>query len=200
MSLSTTATTALPLDTARANTKPFAIPRRPLKLFTAASLLCAGAYGILSEQQYVTSSNAIVSAYVLDIRTPIEGTVTQLPGSPGTAVSPRCSFWATWKIHVADHQHLDNLRTLEDVAQSSAAGGCRPSLPIPGRPAAMPFSFAPAPTADAVTERLTLAVARSLESNQSKPPNRPHWRQAADRAHPRAQAARPPASCPTADV
>ncbi len=162
MSLSTTATTALPLDTARASTKPFAIPRRPLKLFTAASLLCAGAYGILSEQQYVSSSNAVISAYVLDVRTPIEGTVTQLPRTPGTLIA-QDQLLAHIENPLADHEHLDNLRTLEDVAQSTAAADQVEAQSLAAQRDALLARAAAHGTA--VTSRLTLSVVES-ESTQ----------------------------------
>ena len=60
MSVTSNPAAALPatLAAAGAKTRALAIPRRPLKLFAAGTLACAGAYGILSEQQYVTSSNA----------------------------------------------------------------------------------------------------------------------------------------------
>ena len=119
MSLSATQTSALPLAQAPSRLRAFRIPRRPLKLVTAASLAFAGAYGILSEQQYVTSSNSIVSAYVLDLRTPVEGTVSDLPHSPGAPIRAG-EILGRVANPLADHQHLDNLRTLEDVAQSTA--------------------------------------------------------------------------------
>ncbi len=154
MSLSTAATNALPLAGVRA----FRIPRRPLKFFTAGSLALAGAYGILSEQQYVTSSNAIVSAYVLDIRTPIEGTVTALPHTPGGAVAAGDRL-GHMENPLADHQHLDNLRTLEDVAQSTAQADAAESAQLALQQRAL-LGRASA-HAQAVTARLSLAVAEA---------------------------------------
>ena len=122
MSLSSSPAAALPATLSATGVRAAAarIPRRPLKLVTAGALALAGAYGIFSEQRYVTSSNAIVSAYVLDIRMPIEGTVSALPHTPGAAVSPG-DLLGHIENPLADHEHLDNLRTLEDVAQSTAA-------------------------------------------------------------------------------
>ena len=169
MSVTSNPAAALPASLAEAGAKAhaFRIPRRPLKLFTAAALACAGAYGILSEQQYVTSSNAIVSAYVLDIRTPIEGTITALPRTPGGDVAP-----GTLLGHVenplADHQHLDNLRTLEDVAQSSAQADAAEMAVLAGQQRTL-LTRASA-HADAVSERLALSVAEqsaTLEAAQA---------------------------------
>ena len=114
-----TETAALPLALPATAARSFHIPRRPLKLGIAASLAFAGAYGLLSEQQYVISSNAIVSAYVLDIRSPIDGTLTGLPHAAGQFLRVGDPL-GHLENPVADHQHLDNLRTLEDVAASTA--------------------------------------------------------------------------------
>ena len=117
-------TAALPLvltDAASGKTKaaPWRIPRRPLKIAGAGVLLLGGAYGMLSEQQFCTSSNAVVSAYVLDVRTPIEGTVSALPDAPGQAIAAD-GLLAHVENPLTDHQHLDNLRTLKETAGSSA--------------------------------------------------------------------------------
>ena len=151
-----------------ARARSFHFPGRPLKLFGAGALAFAGAYGILSEQQYVTSSNAIVSAYVLDIRTPIEGTVSALPHTPGAMVA-RGALLGHMENPLADHQHLDNLRTLEDVAQSTAQADAAEALALAGQQRAL-LSRAAAHSG-AVTARLTLSVAEqqsTLEASESR--------------------------------
>ena len=163
MSVTSNPAAALPASHVQAGTKPraFRIPGRPLKLFAAGALACAGAYGILSEQQYVTSSNAIVSAYVLDVRTPIEGTVTGLPHTPGGAVVTG-TLLGHMENPLADHQHLDNLRTLEDVAHSSADADAAELAALAGQQHALLQRAAQ--HSDAVSQRLVLAVAESSSS------------------------------------
>ena len=112
-------TAALPLTLSGTETSAVRIPRRPLKLGFACTLFLAGAYGILSDSQYVSSSNAIVSAYVLDLRTPIDGIVSGLPLAAGTFVQSG-QVLAHLDNPLLDHQHLDNLRTLEEDAESNS--------------------------------------------------------------------------------
>ena len=170
MSLSTTATTAIP---AVPRSLALRIPRRPLKLFAAGTLVFAGAYGILSEQQYVTTSNSVVSAYVLDVRTPIEGVVTQLPRTPGTAIVQN-QLLAHIENPFADHQHLDNLRTLEDTAQSTADADAAELQALTAQQHAL-ITRAGAHS-EAVTARLSLTVAEA-ESMQSS--REAQWRESA---------------------
>lgn len=158
MSLSSTATSTLPLAEAGLKTRAFRIPRRPLKLVTAASLTLAGAYGILSEQQFVTSSNAVVSAYVLDIRTPAEGTVSTLPRTPGAPVAVG-DLLGHISNPLADHQHLDNLRTLLATAEANTAADAAEVTALASQQHAL-LTRAQS-HADAVTARLTLAVAEA---------------------------------------
>ena len=169
MSTASTPTAALSASLAQPGARArFRIPGRPLKLFGSAALACAGAYGILSEQQYVTSSNAIVSAYVLDIRTPIEGTVSALPQSPGATVAPGALLGHVANP-LADHQHLDNLRTLEDVAQSTAQADATETTALAGQQRAL-LGRAAAHSV-AVTARLRLAGAEqqsTLDAAESR--------------------------------
>jgi multidrug resistance efflux pump len=96
------------------------MPRRPLKIAAAGTLLMAGAYGAFSEQMFIDSSDAVVSAYVLDVRAPIEGVIAGLPHASGSAVRVG-DVLGGLRNDLVDHQHLDDLRTLESVAASNAS-------------------------------------------------------------------------------
>lgn len=108
-------TSTLPSSEARA----FTIPQRPLKLAIAAAVAALGGYGLLCERGYVASSDAIVSSYVLDVRTPIEGTVTGLPLTAGIAVH-RGQVLAHLENSRTDHQQLENLQAEESSANAAA--------------------------------------------------------------------------------
>lgn len=95
------------------------VTSRMLKVSAAALLLLAGAYGALNESQWVATSNAVVSSYVLDVRTPIEGTLGGLPQSLGTSVRAG-QVLARVENPLLDHQHLDNLRLEAGAARSMA--------------------------------------------------------------------------------
>lgn len=96
----------------------FKFPWKSLKIVVAGGALCAGAFGILSENKYVATSDAVVSTYVLAVRTPIDGTVSGLPISSGIMVRAGESL-GELENPLADHQHLDNLRNLEDEAEAT---------------------------------------------------------------------------------
>ncbi len=108
-------TTTLPTSQARG----FSIPQRPLKLAIAAAVSIAGGYGLLCEHGYVASSGAVVSAYVLDVRTPIEGTVTGLPIAAGVAVH-RGQLLAHLDNPRVDRQPIQTLQTEESSATTMA--------------------------------------------------------------------------------
>ena len=93
--------------------------KRPIKIAAAGALLMAGAYGAFSEQLFIDSSDAVVSAYVLDVRAPIEGVVAGLPHASGAVVHVG-DVLGGMRNDLVDHQHLDDLRTLESVAVSNA--------------------------------------------------------------------------------
>ena len=103
-----------------AKARPWHMPIRPLKIAAAGTLLLAGAYGAFSEQLFIDSSDAVVSAYVLDVRAPIEGVIAGLPHASGTAVHAG-DVLGSLRNDLVDHQHLDDLRTLESVAVSNAS-------------------------------------------------------------------------------
>ena len=120
-SLALPATMAPAETAAAAEAQPaWRLPRRPLKIAAAGTLLMAGAYGAFSEQIFISSSDAVVSAYVLDVRAPIEGVVTGLPRGNNAAIA-QGDLLAAMRNSLVDHQHLDNLRTLEETAGSNAA-------------------------------------------------------------------------------
>ena len=156
-------TAALTLVSPSAASAPLRIPRRPLKIAGAAALLWAGAYGILSEQANIASSDAVVSAYVLDIRTPSEGTLTHLIRTPGTPVAAG-ELLAHLEDPLADHQHLDNLRTLYQTAQSTADADSAELLALTAQRNRL-LTRAASHSA-AVATRLTHTVAEA-EANQS---------------------------------
>lgn len=96
------------------------VPTRPIKISIAVVLLLAGAYGIFSEQQYIASENAVVTAYVVTVRTPIEGTLSNLLNPVGTRISENLSVGHVENPRV-DQQHLQGLRDIEEQARSSIA-------------------------------------------------------------------------------
>ena len=59
---------------------------RPLKLAVAAALIAMGLYAIFAEQGFVASDNAVVSAYVVSLRAPIDGTLSGMANPVGTPV------------------------------------------------------------------------------------------------------------------
>ena len=96
-----------------------AIPGRVVKLSLAAVIVSVGLYGILSERQYVSTSDAVISTYVLEIRTPIEGTLQNMTAAEGDVLQ-RGQLLARISNPLIDRQHLDDLRITEQVAQSTA--------------------------------------------------------------------------------
>ncbi len=62
---------ALPASVGMAEKLGFAKLR--WKLVAGIAVLGMGLYGVLSEQNYVSAPNAVVSAYVVSVRTPIDG-------------------------------------------------------------------------------------------------------------------------------
>ena len=92
---------------------------RTVKIAVAATLLSAGAFGLLEEQHVVSSSDAVVSAYVLDVRTPIDGILSGLPLATGTLVKEGETLGHLENPRT-DPQHLDNLHSLENAASDTA--------------------------------------------------------------------------------
>ena len=96
----------------------FAVSRRIVKIAFAATLCSAGAYGMLSDSTYISSSNAVISADIVDVRTPIDGVVSGLPLAVGSVVRAG-QFLGNVENPRSDRQHLDNLLTLESSSKST---------------------------------------------------------------------------------
>ncbi|MBW4038810.1 MAG: HlyD family efflux transporter periplasmic adaptor subunit [Acidobacteria bacterium] len=95
----------------------FVIIRRIAKIAFAAMLCSAGIFGIISNSTYISSSDAVVSADVVDIRAPIEGTMTGFPFSEGSFVHVG-QLLGTLNNPRSDRQHLDNLLAVESSSDS----------------------------------------------------------------------------------
>jgi multidrug resistance efflux pump len=75
---------------------------------------------VFSEQNFVSSSNAVVSAYVVVVRTPIDGLVQALPAAPNLHVQRGQNLGYVENPPV-DEQQLENLRVIvthADLASS----------------------------------------------------------------------------------
>lgn len=90
-----------------------------LKITVGLSVLLAGAYGVFSEQNFVSSSSAVVSAYVVVVRTPIDGVVQALPAAPNLHV-PRGQNLGYVENPRVDQQHVENLRVIEECDRPEA--------------------------------------------------------------------------------
>jgi multidrug resistance efflux pump len=78
---------------------------RPLKLAAACAVLAVGGYAIWSAQRFVVSDNAVVSAYVMSLRAPIEGYVSGHPAAIGREIHGG-DILATMTNPLADDQRL----------------------------------------------------------------------------------------------
>ncbi len=125
-------TTSLPqfLPNAAA-TRRVAISSRPLRLCLALSIGAVGLYGVLSDRQYVSTTNAVVSAYLLDVRTPIGGTLRDVPATAGDDVDAGALLGRVGNA-LMDRGHLDDLRITEGVAQSRADALARERASLEG--------------------------------------------------------------------
>jgi multidrug resistance efflux pump len=85
--------------------------RRNLKFGVALALLSAGGYAVLSGQGYVTSDNAVVSAYTVSLRTPISGYISGLRIKIGDSVAAGVVLARLTEPRV-DDQHLIDLENL----------------------------------------------------------------------------------------
>jgi multidrug resistance efflux pump len=85
--------------------------RRNLKFGAALALLAAGAYAALSSQGYVSSDNAVVSAYTVSVRAPISGYVSGLRVTVGDTVKAG-TVLASLKESRVDDQRLIDLENL----------------------------------------------------------------------------------------
>jgi multidrug resistance efflux pump len=105
-----------PVDLTRL--RALAAPRRTVKIAFAVTLCSAGVFGMFSESAYISTSNAVVSAFVVDVRTPIDGTISGLPLGAGSLVEANEVLGSVDNPR-SDRQHLDNLLTLENSARST---------------------------------------------------------------------------------
>jgi len=105
------------------------VPLRPLKIGIGVSLLMAGAYGILSDRRVLSTDSAVVTAYVTEVRTPVDGILTGMPGATGGHFEKGTVLGAV-DNHSYDQEHLQNLSIVEQQAQSEAgaAGSERAAL------------------------------------------------------------------------
>ena len=89
---------------------PIHVPwTRLAKLGGAAAILAIGTYAVLSDQFAIVSDNAVVSAYTISLRTPIDGLVSGKPMKIGDLVQ-RSSPIAVVTNDRVDDQHLVDLR------------------------------------------------------------------------------------------
>jgi multidrug resistance efflux pump len=95
--------------------------KRMLKLAAACSVLAAGGYAIWSAQRFVVSDNAVVSAYVIALRAPIEGYVSTGRTQVGAEIQ-RGDVLATIANPLVDDQHLTDLEDrVQRLAMEEAA-------------------------------------------------------------------------------
>ena len=84
-------------------------PTRILKVGLAVVAVATGCYAILAQQGFIASENAVVSAYVIALRTPIEGYVSGERAVIGQEVT-QGAVLATVTNPRVDDQHLQDLR------------------------------------------------------------------------------------------
>src|SRR4051812_7003315 len=95
--------------------------RRALKITSALTLLAAGGYAMLAEQGYIASENAVVSAYVVSLRMPIEGFVSDIAAGVG-ATAERGGIIARIENPRVDNQRFSELRSqLKRIHREQAA-------------------------------------------------------------------------------
>jgi multidrug resistance efflux pump len=95
--------------------------QRLLKLGAACGVLAAGGYAIWSAQGFVASDNAVVSAYLTSLRTPIEGYVSGRRTPVGAEIHAG-DVLATMTNPLVDDQHLTDLEDrVSRLAQEEAA-------------------------------------------------------------------------------
>ena len=83
--------------------------KRLLKLGTAAVLLCAGLYSVVSGGSTITSDNAVLSAYTVSIRAPIAGAFAGQDLRVGDSVA-KDSVLGRLRNGLVDDQHLADLQ------------------------------------------------------------------------------------------
>jgi multidrug resistance efflux pump len=100
------------------------VARRSVKIALASIVALAGMYAVLVQQRVVTSDEAIVSAYVSAVRTPIEGNVSGIALKVGSRVGQGAVLGHVENPRAYD-QALENLslRQEEDRGAMGALGG-----------------------------------------------------------------------------
>lgn len=88
---------------------PPRLRRRALKLLAIALLLGTGAYAVVSDQGYVASGTAVVTAYVVSVRAPVDGVISGMGGGVGGAVAHGAILARLENPYLSD-QHLVDLR------------------------------------------------------------------------------------------
>lgn len=98
--------------------------RRSAKIALASIVALAGIYAVVVEQRVVTSNEAIVSAYVAAVRTPIEGNVSGIALRVGSNIEQGRVIGHVVNPRAYDSQ-LENLifRRQEDHGAAGALGG-----------------------------------------------------------------------------
>jgi len=96
---------------------------QPIKLGVGFTLLFAAAYGIFSDQRNVSSRNAMVTAYVVSLRSPIEGNIDHMKLRPGSAVSHGETLAYIENSLVDTRRLLDEQSQMGEMQASAAAAG-----------------------------------------------------------------------------
>ncbi len=153
---------------------PIQVPwTRLAKIGGAAAVLAIGAYAVLSDQFAIVSDNAVVSAYTISLRTPIDGLVGGRPMKIGDLVR-RSSLVATVTNDRVDDQHLVDLRAhlararAELAAVSAEMEGLKSLSAILKQRADEYKAASTARLRGSVTEALDLLVALNYRRDEAK--------------------------------
>lgn len=114
---------ALPQDLSRSKRLAWLSERfskSKMKLLLAFFFSAAGLYGIFSDSEYISTSDAVISAYTLDVRTPVEGTLSDLPIAAGGIVA-KGQVLARVENPLFDQRSYDDLAAQRVRAESSVA-------------------------------------------------------------------------------
>jgi multidrug resistance efflux pump len=106
----------------RTGGKTFEIPwSRVVKMGGAVAVLAIGAYAVMAEQVAIATDNAVVSAYSVSLRTPIDGIVEGAPLRIGAPVKAGDRL-AEVSNNLIDDQRLIDLRERLSSARARLAG------------------------------------------------------------------------------
>lgn len=126
-----------------------------LKIGVACVLVSSGAYGLFYEHAYITSSDAVVSATLSEIRTPIDGFITDLSTTPGTKVRQGELLGRVENTRV-DHQQWNLLNTEAGYSEAAVNAATTEQISLVAQRAAL-LKLAREHTA-AITSRLELQM------------------------------------------